>query len=135
MTSVHAHAVVQRCLSLLLLLVSGICEPSVALQEDSWAEIFLRVPPVGGTGGGAASAENAFIETIELLAVFLTLEIFLTVGRWGRVLEVGLDGFVLLVEMGEIRNDVLDDVGVGKRVDLSLLLGVGWNAACISHDQ
>ncbi len=46
------------------------------------------------------------------------------------MLEEGLDGLVLLVKLGEIRNDILDNVGVGKRVDLGLLLRVGWNTAC-----
>lgn len=45
------------------------------------------------------------------------------------MLQVWLDRFVLLVELGEIRNDVLHDVGVGERVDLRFLRGVGWDTA------
>ena len=45
------------------------------------------------------------------------------------MLEVGLDGLVLLVELREVRDDVFYDVGVGERVDLRFLLGVGWDAA------
>jgi hypothetical protein len=60
------------------------------------------------------------------------LEIFLSVGCWSRVLQIGFDGFVLLVELGEIGDDVFDDVGVGERVDLGFLLGVGWDSACPS---
>lgn len=52
---------------------------------------------------------------------------------WGCALEVWLDGLVLLVEVGEIRYDVLDDVCVGERVDLRLLGGVGRDAAWISR--
>jgi len=48
-------------------------------------------------------------------------------------LEVGLDGFVLFVELGEVGDDVFDDVGVGERVDLGFLLGVGWDAAQASQ--
>ena len=48
---------------------------------------------------------------------------------WGVALEVWLDGFVLLVELGQVRNEILDDVGVWKRVDSRLGLGVGWNTA------
>lgn len=44
-------------------------------------------------------------------------------------MEVGFDGFVLLVELGEVGDDVFDDVGVGEGVDFAFLLGVGWNAA------
>lgn len=48
---------------------------------------------------------------------------------WGCALEIWLDGLVLLVEVGEIRYDVLDNVCVGERVDLRLLGGVGRDAA------
>jgi len=44
-------------------------------------------------------------------------------------LEVGLDRLVLLVELGEVGYEVLDDVGVWERVDARLSLGVGWDAA------
>lgn len=49
---------------------------------------------------------------------------------WSGSLEVWLDGLVLLVELGQIWYDVLDNVGVWKWVDLGLLLGVDWNTAC-----
>ena len=45
------------------------------------------------------------------------------------MLQVRFDGFVLLIELGKIGNDVLNNVGVWERVDLGFLLGVGWNAA------
>lgn len=32
---------------------------------------------------------------------------------FGLTLEVGLDGLVLLVELGKVGDEVLDDVGVG----------------------
>lgn len=51
--------------------------------------------------------------------------------RSGSVtLEVGLDGLVLLVELSEIGDEVLDDVGVRKRVDARLGLCVGGDTAC-----
>lgn len=49
--SVQAHAIVQRRLSLFLLLVTRIGKPSVALEQDSGSEVLLRVPPVAGAGG------------------------------------------------------------------------------------
>jgi len=49
------------------------------------------------------------------------------------VLEVWLDGFVLLVEVGEIRDDILDNVGVRERVDLGLLFCVDGNTAQTSQ--
>lgn len=47
------------------------------------------------------------------------------------MLEIWLDRLILLVEIGEIGNNIFDDVGVGKRVDLGLVLGICWNAAYI----
>lgn len=44
-------------------------------------------------------------------------------------LEIWLDGLVLLVEVGQIRDQILDDVGVRQRVDARLGLGIGRNAA------
>jgi len=45
------------------------------------------------------------------------------------VLEVGLDGFVLLVEIGEVRDNVFYDIGVGEWVDFGFFLGVSGDAA------
>lgn len=47
----------------------------------------------------------------------------------GVALEVRLDGLVLLVEVGQIGDEVLDDVGVRQRVDLDVRLGLGGDAA------
>ena len=50
---------------------------------------------------------------------------------WWRVsLEVGLDGFVLFVELRQVGNEVFDDVGVREGVDAGFLGGVCWDAAC-----
>jgi DNA-directed RNA polymerase subunit N (RpoN/RPB10) len=48
----------------------------------------------------------------------------------GIALEVRLDRLVLLVELGQIRDKVLDDVGVRKRVDARLLLLISGDTAC-----
>jgi hypothetical protein len=49
--------------------------------------------------------------------------------RWGIALEVWLDGAVLFVELGHIRNEILDNVGVRQWVDARLLSRVGRDAA------
>ena len=48
----------------------------------------------------------------------------------GVALEVRLDRLVLLVELGQIRDKVLDDVGVRERVDARLLLLISGDTAC-----
>jgi hypothetical protein len=55
------------------------------------------IPPVGGTRGRAAGAENALIEAVKFLAVFWGLQ-ELAVCRRIVILEVRLNGLVLLVE-------------------------------------
>jgi hypothetical protein len=47
----------------------------------------------------------------------------------GVALEVRLDRLVLLVEVGEIRDEVLDHVGMRERVDLHVGIVVLRNAA------
>lgn len=37
----------------------------------------------------------------------------------------------MLVEVGEIRNDVFDNVGVWERIDFGFVLGICWDAACV----
>ena len=46
MASVQAHAVVEGVLSLGLLLISRVGDPSVRLEEDSGAKVLLLIPPV-----------------------------------------------------------------------------------------
>jgi hypothetical protein len=44
---VQAHAVVEGVLALGLLLVSGVGDPAVRLEQDGRSEVLLLVPPVG----------------------------------------------------------------------------------------
>lgn len=54
------------------------------------------------------------------------------VGRRGVALQERLDGFVLLVELGEVGHEIFDDVGVGQRIDAGFVFCVGGDAACSS---
>lgn len=47
----------------------------------------------------------------------------------GITLQVRLDGLVLLVEEGQIRDEILDDVGVRQWVDARLGVGLGGDTA------
>lgn len=76
MASIQTHTVIQHRLPLRLVFVTAVCEPAVGLQENSGTEVFFAVPPVGGAGRGAAGAENAFVETVELLTVGGRLAVF-----------------------------------------------------------
>lgn len=75
--AVQAHRVVEGVLALGSPLVTGIDQPAVRLEQDGGAEVLLRVPPVRGARRRAARAENALVETVELLPVGLGLPVLL----------------------------------------------------------
>jgi len=75
--AVQAHRVVEGVLALGSPLVAGIDQPPVRLEQDGGAEVLLRVPPVRGARRRAARAENALVETVELLPVRLGLPVLL----------------------------------------------------------
>jgi len=131
--SVQAHAVLERLLPLVRPLISRVGNPPVTLQQHSRTKVLLAVPPVAWARRRAASAKNALVQSVQLTAVFLRLAILAAIGWRGVALEVGLDGFVLLVELGQVGHEVLDNVGVRERVDAGLLLGVNWDAAWSFH--
>lgn len=87
MAPVQAHTVVQHLFPLGFVLVAGICEPAVRLQQHGGAEVFFAVPPVRGAGCRAAGAEDAFVEAVELLAVRRRLPVFETL----RIVQVSMD--------------------------------------------
>lgn len=62
------------------MLVAGVGQPAVGLEEHGGTEVFFAVPPVGGAGGGAAGAEDAFVEAVELLPVRGGLAVLETLG-------------------------------------------------------
>ena len=76
MAPVQTHAIIQHLLPLGLVLIPAIRQPAIGLQQHGRAEVFFAIPPVGGARGGAAGAEDAFIETVELFAVGGRLPVF-----------------------------------------------------------
>lgn len=44
-------------------------------------------------------------------------------------LQIGLDRLVLLVEVGQVRDEILDDVGVRQRVELDFGSALSGNSA------
>jgi hypothetical protein len=79
--TVQAHAVVEGFLALSHLLVSRVGDPAVRLEKNSGSKVLLLVPPVRGARRRAAGAENAFVETVELLAILLGLAVLATLAR------------------------------------------------------
>ena len=126
MATVELVGIIQTLQTLLRHLITGIGNPAISLLENGRAEVLIRVPPVGRARGGAASTENTLVETIQQQTILVGLEILnLVVGvHLALLLEPGLDGSVLLVEVGHISDQILNHVHMGKRThsgDLGIL--------------
>jgi hypothetical protein len=107
--SVQTKRVLHLLLSLGAVRITRIRHPSVSSHECGRAEVFVLVPPVRRARSRTTSTQDAFVHSIELLSVRHRLQVF--TAFWDIiVLQEWLDGLVLLVELGEIRNQILDDV-------------------------
>ena len=88
----------------------------VGLHEDSWAQVLVRVPPVARAGGGAAGAEDALVEAVDLGAVLHRLEVLDALhGLPALLLDEGLDRLVLRVEVAHVHHEVFHDKHMGQR--------------------
>ena len=59
----------------------AIDDPAVRCQQYCRAEVLVRVPPVRWAAGGAAGAEDALIQPVELVAALLALVVFRAPGK------------------------------------------------------
>jgi hypothetical protein len=78
------------------MLVARVSDPPVGLEKDGGPKVLVLVarPPVGGARSGAARAENALIETVELPPVLSGLELLCLGSVQGSVvvhLKIRLD--------------------------------------------
>lgn len=90
-------------------------DPPIRLHQRRRSQILVLVPPVARTTRATARTQNALVHPVELAPVLLRLE-ELALGGRVVVLQVGLDGFVLFVEEGQVGDEVLDDVHWRTRV-------------------
>jgi len=130
MASVQFHCVVDPCETLGCEFITGVSDPPVGLHEDGWAQVILRIPPVGGAGSHAARTENAFVHSVQFSAIcdgLVVLPHTTALGPLAReclsarrsvALEPWLDRLVLVVEICEIRHEILDHIRVWERLDL-----------------
>lgn len=88
------------------------------MKQSSWSQVRLRVPPVTGARGAAASAQYALIHPVQLRPVLLALQDLLPGRGWRALpLQPRLDALVLVVEVGHVHDQVLDDEHVRQRRD------------------
>ena len=106
--------------------IARIVDPTEGLKQNSGSEVLLLgSPPVGGAGSGAASAQNALVQTVQILTLLLCLHHLLTVNQMVHAgLEPGADGLVLGIKVAHIGNQIADDRHVRQRInaDLSVLI-------------
>mmetsp|Transcript_7869 Transcript_7869/g.17132 ORF Transcript_7869/g.17132 Transcript_7869/m.17132 type:complete len:262 (+) Transcript_7869:175-960(+) len=119
--AVQLERIVQLGEALCGQLVSGVLDPAVRLHEHCRSQVFVGVPPVGGAGRGAAGAQDALVHAVQLLAVLNGLHVLSVVQVVRSLhsrLQPGLDGLVLIVEVGHVGDQVLHYEHVGEGVDL-----------------
>ena len=61
--------ILQRIQAFPRVLVAAVDDPAIGLQQDGGAEVTVAVPPVAGARRGAAGAQDALIEAVQLRAV------------------------------------------------------------------
>ena len=104
-------------------LVAAIVDPAEGLHQHRGTEVLVRVPPIRGARRRAARAKDALVHPVELFPIRLRLHVLLRnhlplLVR--RLLQPRLDRLVLVVEVGHVRDEVLQDEHVRQRVDLEL---------------
>mmetsp|Transcript_103943 Transcript_103943/g.299185 ORF Transcript_103943/g.299185 Transcript_103943/m.299185 type:complete len:253 (-) Transcript_103943:25-783(-) len=119
MTAVQLHGVIHPRQALLRELVARIRDPTVGLHQHRRAQVVLRIPPVGGARRHATSAKDALVHTVQLGPVLAALEVLLVALLLHVLaLQPRLDGLVLVVEVRQVRHQVLHHVAVRQGLDL-----------------
>src|SRR5690606_6672123 len=120
--AVELERVLEVVQALAGILVARVHDPAVGLEQDRGAQVAVAVPPVAGARGAAAGAQDALVQAVELGAVGLRLQALAVRRRRALGAQPGLDRGVLGVEVGQVRDQVLDHVHVRQRVDRDLPL-------------
>ena len=123
------HVTTQHLKSFVSVLVARVNDPAVCLHQDSWAEVVLWVPPVGWAGGRTASAQDAFVQTVQKLAVLSALQILcVRVSFLCFPLEEWFDGLVLGVEVRHVYDEIFEHKHEHEWRDHTLLVVFGNRA-------
>src|SRR3546814_10335802 len=83
---------------------SDVCSsdlPAIGLEQDRGAQELVAVPPIAGAARRAASAQDAFVQAVELFAVLGRLQSLLAARRRRPGLQPRFDRRILRIEMGE----------------------------------
>ena len=99
--------------------IARIIDPTEGLQQDGGTEVLLLgSPPVRGARSGAASAQDALVQTVQILTLLLCLHHLLSVHQVIHTgLEPRLDSLVLSVEVAHVGDQITDHRHVGQRIN------------------
>src|SRR3569832_1328935 len=98
-------------------LIAAVGEKTIRLQQRRGAAEFIGIPPDRWAGGGAACAEYAFVQSVELVALRRALAVF----HLGLGLVHGEPGFhrtVLVPELAQVHHEVAYHGHARQRPDL-----------------
>jgi len=100
--------------ALRLVVIPAVNHPTVGLHQDGRPQVLVSVPPVAGTRGAATSAQDALVQAIQLSPVLDRLNVLLlAVFHFLLAFQIRLNGAILGVEIGHVRDQILNDVHVG----------------------
>ncbi len=86
-------------------LVACVGNETIRLQQSGGAHEFIRIPPERGAGRGAATAQNAFIQPVQMVALGGRLQT-LGFGRRFVVDQVRLNRMVLLEKLRHVHDQI-----------------------------
>lgn len=121
MTTINGERIPHSIESFCRCMVSGVNNPPVGLHKNSWAQVLVTVPPIRWACRRTASAEDTFVEAVQFCSIISGLKkLIITGAQFGFIfsLEPRLNGAILFVEIIHVRNQILDDVHVGQRINL-----------------
>lgn len=124
MAAIEAEGIFQLVQALTRHFIAAVRQPAIGLEQNGRAKELIRIPPVARARCGAARAQDAFVESVQLVALFGALQALLARWRGGYRLQPGADRCVLRVKVREIRDEVLDHVHMRKRGDADIALEV-----------
>lgn len=127
LAAIQTERVVEVLETFLRQLVAGVLDPAIRLHQHGGAQVTIGIPPVRWARRRAASAQDALVHAIEFLAVRLRLQelaVGQVVGLGVLRLQPRFDRLVLVVEVGQVGDQVLDDEHVRQGVDLDRFGGL-----------
>ena len=93
------------------------------MQQRGWPKIPIAVPPIRWARRGTTRTHHTFVQAIKLFTVFNGL-LPLFRGATRLRFKPWLDRGVLRIEVRQIRDQILDNWQVGKRVNLHVAINL-----------